>query len=167
MEAKKKNTEISRRKEKNMPVEKKAVASAPKNVESKKPVKETESVEKTAPVVVTDAKPAKEERVKKAEKTVVPATQAEKKPVAKKTATKASTAEKKPTTKAIASAFVEFAGNQINILEVIESAKAHYKALYEKENGVIKDISVYVKPDENVAYYVVNGVGSDNYKVGI
>lgn len=137
MEAKKKDTEISRGKEKIMPVEKKAAASIPKNVE-----------------------------VKKTEKTVTPAKQVEKKPVAKKTTTKVPAAEK-PIAKTIAAAFVEFAGNQINILDVIESAKAHYKALYEKENGVIKDISVYVKPDENVAYYVVNGVGSDNYKVGI
>lgn len=63
--------------------------------------------------------------------------------------------------------YVEFFGAQINIHDVVESAKEHYKALYEKDNGPISTISVYVKPEEGVAYYVVNGIGGDDYKVGI
>lgn len=63
--------------------------------------------------------------------------------------------------------YVEFAGLQINIQEVVESAKEHYKALFEKENEAINSIAVYVKPEERVAYYAVNGIGSDDYKVGI
>ena len=31
----------------------------------------------------------------------------------------------------------------------------------------IKTIEVYVKPEENVAYYVVNGEGSDDWKVSL
>lgn len=64
-------------------------------------------------------------------------------------------------------AYIEFADNQINILDVIESAKAHYTALYEKEKGSLHAISVYIKPDEKVAYYTANGIGCDEYKVGI
>lgn len=64
-------------------------------------------------------------------------------------------------------AYVEFSGTQINIHDVVESAKEHYKALYEKNNGPISTISVYVKPEEGVAYYVANGIGGDDYKVGI
>ena len=63
--------------------------------------------------------------------------------------------------------YVEFAGLQINIQEVVESAREHYKALFEKENGAVNSIAVYVKPEERVAYYAVNGIGSDDYKVGI
>lgn len=63
--------------------------------------------------------------------------------------------------------YIEFAGLQINIQEVVESAKEHYKALFEKENEAINSIAVYVKPEERVAYYAVNGIGSDDYKVGI
>ena len=40
------------------------------------------------------------------------------------------------------------------------------KAYEEAHKGAeIKTIEVYVKPEENVAYYVVNGEGSDDYKV--
>ena len=63
--------------------------------------------------------------------------------------------------------FVEYAGRQIAVDDVIESAKAHYKALFAKENGALKTIEVYVKPDENVAYYVANGKGGNKYKVGL
>lgn len=63
--------------------------------------------------------------------------------------------------------YVEFSGAQINIHNVVESAKEHYKALYEKNNRPISTISVYVKPEEGVAYYAVNGIGGDDYKVGI
>lgn len=63
--------------------------------------------------------------------------------------------------------FVEYAGRQIAVNDVIESAKAHYKALYAKENGALKTIEVYVKPEENVAYYVANGKGGNKYKVGL
>lgn len=63
--------------------------------------------------------------------------------------------------------FVEYAGRQIAVDDVIESAKAHYKALFAKENGVLKTIEVYVKPEENVAYYVANGKGGNKYKVGL
>ena len=62
---------------------------------------------------------------------------------------------------------MEYAGRQIAVDDVIESAKAHYKALFAKENGSLKTIEVYVKPDENVAYYVANGKGGNKYKVGL
>lgn len=37
----------------------------------------------------------------------------------------------------------------------------------EKEKGMLHAISVYIKPDEKVAYYTANGIGCDEYKVGI
>lgn len=86
------------------------------------------------------------------------------KSVAKKTVAKRSA---KKTSKPQDAAFVEFDGSQINIQDAIESSRAHYKALYEKEHGVLNSLVVYVKPDEGVAYYVANGVGCDEYKVGI
>ena len=51
--------------------------------------------------------------------------------------------------------------------DVAESAKAHYKALFENENGVLKTLELYIKPEENVAYYVANGTGRDEFKVGL
>lgn len=63
--------------------------------------------------------------------------------------------------------FVEFGGRQILVNDVAESAKAHYKALFENENGVLKTLELYIKPEENVAYYVANGTGRDEFKVGL
>lgn len=63
--------------------------------------------------------------------------------------------------------FVEFGGRQVLVNDVAESAKAHYKALFEKENGVLKTLELYIKPEENVAYYVANGTGRDEFKVGL
>ena len=48
--------------------------------------------------------------------------------------------------------------------ELIAAVK---KAYTKKGNkvGDIKTIEIYVKPEENAAYYVVNGVGADDYKI--
>ena len=55
------------------------------------------------------------------------------------------------------------AGKQIVAKDVLDKA---VKAYAEAHKGAeIKTIEVYVKPEENVAYYVVNGEGSDDYKV--
>ena len=44
-----------------------------------------------------------------------------------------------------------------------QAAKAAFAQAHE---GVeIKSIELYVKPEEAVAYYVVNGEGSDDYKI--
>lgn len=64
-------------------------------------------------------------------------------------------------------AYVEFTGNQINVSDVMEKVRAHYKENFEKESGALKSVSLYIKPECSVAYYVVNGVGSDDYKVEI
>ena len=44
---------------------------------------------------------------------------------------------------------------------------ATVKKAYMEANpdGEIKTIDIYVKPEENVAYYVVNGEGSGDYKI--
>ena len=47
--------------------------------------------------------------------------------------------------------YVEFGTNQYNITDVIERAKADYRATH-------KSCKVYVKPEEGMAYYVINKV---------
>lgn len=79
--------------------------------------------------------------------------------------TKKAPAKKAPAKKADPKACVviEFAGKQIVAKDVLDKAVKAYEAAHK---GVeIKTIEVYVKPEENVAYYVVNGEGSDDYKV--
>lgn len=79
--------------------------------------------------------------------------------------TKKTPAKKAPAKKADPKACVviEFAGKQTVAKDVLDKAVKAYEAAHK---GVeIKTIEVYVKPEENVAYYVVNGEGSDDYKV--
>lgn len=92
---------------------------------------------------------------KKAEEKAVEKKPIEKKPAEKKPA--APKAEPKMT------AVVQVGGQEFNIAEITEKAYAAYKA--EHKRKTVKEFTVYVKPDENVAYYTVNGEGSDDFKV--
>lgn len=79
--------------------------------------------------------------------------------------TKKAPAKKAPAKKADPKACVviEFSGKQIVAKDVLDKAVKAYEANH--KGAEIKTIEVYVKPEENVAYYVVNGEGSDDYKV--
>ena len=76
---------------------------------------------------------------------------AEKKPAAKKTAA----AEKKPAAKAEAVVVtkVQFGGNEYDTAEIAEKAKAAFKA---ESKAAIKTVNVYIKPEDNAAYFVIN-----------
>lgn len=114
----------------------------------------------------------KSETAKTAGKT---AAKAETKPVVKAeekapAKTAARTAAKKPAAKTVAKAepqaevVIEFNGRQIVAKEVLEAAK---KDFAEKHKGAeLKSIHLYIKPEESVAYYVVNdGIGDPEDKV--
>ena len=62
------------------------------------------------------------------------------------------------------SVVVQFAGKEVTEKELIAAVKKAYKKKGNKV-GDIKTIEIYVKPEENAAYYVVNGVGADDYKI--
>lgn len=62
-----------------------------------------------------------------------------------------------------ASVVVEYDEKQIAAKDVLENAKKAFKKLH--KNVDIKTIDLYIKPEEGVAYYVVNGEGSSDYKV--
>lgn len=90
---------------------------------------------------------------------------AAKAPEAKEPAAKEPAAKKTAAKKAepIANVVIEFAGKQVVAKEVLAAAT---KAYTEAHTGAeIKTIDIYVKPEESVAYYVVNGEGSDDFKV--
>ena len=73
-------------------------------------------------------------------------------PAAKAAAKKAPAKKAK---EAKVSMFFEFNGVKVPAEEIIENVKATYKA----EGGTkeIETLEIYVKPEENAAYYVVNG----------
>lgn len=51
---------------------------------------------------------------------------------------------------------IEFGGKNTTIESVVESIKEAYKA--EGNKDAIKTLDVYIQPENNVAYYVINGV---------
>lgn len=133
-----------------------------KNAE-KKPVKAAEetvvgkaAAKKTAAVTQGSAVKVQEEKKSASSK---------KTPVKKSTAPKKTTA-RKPTVKKTepeVSIFIEYSGKQIAAGEVLEAVKKDY--LSKQEGTAAKTIEVYVKPEENTAYYAVDGEGSDQYKI--
>ena len=107
-----------------------------------------------ATVKKTTEKATKAPAVKKAE-IAEPAVKA-----VKKTAASAAKTTKKAAAPAVKTILqtngCEFDLSTLNA-KVLDAAKAHA--------AEIAEIAIYVKPDEAVAYYTVNGEGTDDYKV--
>lgn len=110
--------------------------------------------------VVTEVKAAE---VKAETKTETPKAE-EKKAEEPKKETKKAPAKRAAAKDIKTSVVVQFAGKEVTEKELIAAVK---KAYTKKGNkvGDIKTIEIYVKPEENAAYYVVNGVGADDYKI--
>ena len=102
---------------------------------------------------------AETKAVKAEAKAEAPKAEDPKKETAKKTPAKRTTAKDIKT-----SVVVQFAGKEVAEKDLIAAVK---KAYTKKGNkvGDIKTIEIYVKPEESAAYYVVNGVGADDYKI--
>lgn len=120
---------------------KKTAATKTAPVQAKEIVKAEETVKvekkpaKAAPVKETAAKAEKEEKKV-----------AEKKPAAKRT-----------TKKAVKTTFVvQAAGKEVTMEEAVAKVNEAWTATGNKQED-IKELSVYVKPEENAIYYVVNG----------
>lgn len=133
------------------PVKAAVKAEAPKAEAAKAPVKETvkKAAAPKAAAKTTEKKPAVKKEAAPKKETV------KKAPAAKKAPAKAAAPE--------ASVVIEYAGKQVVAKDVLAAATRAFKEA--KKDVEIKTIEIYVKPEENVAYYVVNGEGSDDYKV--
>lgn len=71
----------------------------------------------------------------------------------------------KRTVKPVKSAvYVQFAGKEFSEKDLTEAVTKAYEALGNKVSD-IKTLDIYVKPEENTAYYAVNGEGSAEYKI--
>ena len=51
--------------------------------------------------------------------------------------------------------YVEFSGKQYNVTDIIDRAKADYRATHKVG---VQSCKVYIKPEEGAAYYVINKV---------
>ena len=110
--------------------------------------------------------PVKKKKKKAAETTAAKTTTAKKaaettaeapKKVVRKTVRK--TVAKKAETKT--AVYVEFFGKQISTSAIVEQIKN------QNSDKKIETLDVYVKPEENAAYYVINGEGSDSYRIDL
>lgn len=126
---------------------------ANKNVETK--AEEVKVVETVAEEVKAVETPAEETAPKKTTRKKAETDKVAPKKTARKTTKKAVQPE--------ASVMIQYAGKEIIAKEVLEAAT---KAFQEANEGVvIENIQIYIKPEEGVAYYAVNGIGNDDYKV--
>ncbi len=131
----------------------KNVTKAPAKTEVKAPVKaevkteiKTETTVPKAEEVKAEVKAEVKEEAKKAPAKKEPA---KKTPAKKATPVKAAKAEIKT------ALYVQFAGNEVTEADIIDKVKAAYVAEGHKESA-IKEINLYVKPEEYAVYYVIN-----------
>ena len=137
--------------------------------ETKKPVTSTAKVEKTvAPAKeVKKAEPAKKIETKKAETKSIETKKdttkaietragilkdtekkAVKKAAPKKTAKKAATKVEY---------FLQFGGKELSDKELLQEVKNVWTKELKNKVGDMKSVQIYVKPEEEAAYYVING----------
>ena len=115
------------------------------------------------------AKTTETAEVKEAAKTVAEATAEEiKAPAEKKTVKKAAEkkpAEKKPAAKTVKAAkaetntevYIQYWGKEVYAKEVVENIKKLWTGEMGKKAEDLKDLKVYIKPEDNGAHYVING----------
>ena len=70
-------------------------------------------------------------------------------------------ATRKPAVKS--SVFVQYAGKEIVEKDVVAACKKAYADLATGED--LKTLEVYIKLEEGAAYFVANGVASEDYKI--
>lgn len=117
----------------------KNVTKAPAKTEVKAPVKAEVKTEIKTETTVPKAEEVKAEVKEEAKKA----------PAKKATPAKAAKAEIKT------ALYVQFAGNEATEADIIDKVKAAYVAEGHKESA-IKEINIYVKPEEYAVYYVIN-----------
>ena len=124
-----------------------------KNIEKKKTAtkavaKEAEVVATKVPVVEEKKEPVVEEK-KATEK--APA----KKTTTKKTTTKTTTKRTTKKKEVQPEVYIQFSGNESIVDAITKKAKDQFIAEGHKEED-IKSLKIYLKPEDNAAYYVVN-----------
>lgn len=58
---------------------------------------------------------------------------------------------------------VQIGNQELDITDVATKVYKTYKSVHKRK--VVTDFKVYVKPEENAAYYTVNGEGSEDFKI--
>lgn len=100
-----------------------------------------EAAEKAAPRVKAAAKRA-EPTVRAAEKTL------------KDTGKKAAAATKKAASALTPEMYLQWGGSEVSCADLTERVRTDFKAAHK---GAIRSCRIYVKPEEGMVYYVING----------
>lgn len=146
--------------------EEKAVkAETPKTDDAKASV-ETKAAEKTAEVKSDEEKTTAVKSEEPAKKTAAKKTTTRKTAAAKKTTTRttAKTTAAKTTRKTAAKkaepvteVYVQYWGKEIHTSEVADRIKKIWTEDMGKKASELKDLKIYIKPEDNGAHYVING----------
>ena len=142
---------------------KEPVAEKKKAGRKPKTASEKSTVKKATPVKTAEVKDEKTVVTEKKKPGRKPKTASEKpaetkKPAAKTTATKKTTAKKttaKKTTAKVAAkntVYIQFNGRQADYDEVLKKVAADCR----KQKASSKDVTLYIKPEDNACYYVAN-----------
>ena len=137
-------------------------AESAKAIETKKDT--TKKLETKAGVLVDT--PAAEEKKAATAKTAAKKTTAKKATAAKTTAAKKTAAKKTTATKKAAAKkaeiktemYLQFSGKEYSQEEILQKVKDIWTYDLHQNVDDIKDVQLYLKPEESAAYYVVNGV---------
>ena len=137
---------------------KEPVAEKKKAGRKPKTASEKSTVKKATPVKTAEVKDEKTVVTEKKKPGRKPKTASEKpaetkKPAAKKTTAKKTTA-KKATAKVAAknTVYIQFNGRQVDYDEVLKKVAADCR----KQKASSKDVTLYIKPEDNACYYVAN-----------
>lgn len=125
-----------------------------------KAVAKKEEVKETKVEAAKEVKAAPAKKVAEKKETV-------KKEVAKKAPAKKETVKKETTKKAEVKADVQiqFSGKAYTIDELVKIAKDVWKYDLGKKEADFKTVELYVKPEECLTYYVINGEVSGSFAI--
>ena len=137
----------------------KAAAVKAEDAKSEETKTETVAAVKEAPKA-EEKKPAAKKEKTAAKKSTTKKT-AEKKTTEKKTTTKAPAKQAKDT----AVVHVQFSGKTYTTEDLIKSAKDVWQYDLNRKPEDFKTIELYVKPEESLAYYVINGDVSGSFYI--
>ena len=122
----------------------------------KKPAAKKAPAKTAAKKAPAAKKPA--EAVKAAEQT---AAAAEKAPAAKKAAAKKPAKKSAPEIRTI----LQINGRDYDISGIAEAELKRYKSVHKRKN--VEKFVMYVKPEEDAAYFTINGEGGDDFKIAL
>jgi hypothetical protein len=149
---------------KKAPVEKKTAAKkAP--AEKKTAAKKAPAEKKVAAAKAPAEKKAAAAKAPAEKKAAAAKAPAEKKVAAKKAPAEKKAAAKKPAKKAepIIKTILQVEGKDFDLSTVAVDALKKYKSTHKRK--VVSEFVVYVKPEDNAAYFTVNGEGQEDFKV--